>query len=157
MNCRLHALHAQVQLQLRSQPCIDLQLFVSFMQLLGRATWSTGPTVTDNRSAAATIGFPQPFGTAGGQQQVQQQQQHPMHVACSVCGLRPIVGVRLRSRTQFGFNVCMGCAGSQEAAAAGPLEEVSCEYCRKTGSSAGCCEMPACLFCACFVLFCMCK
>jgi hypothetical protein len=52
-------------------------------------------------------------------------------VACSVCGMRPIVGTRLRSRTQFGFNVCVGCAGSQEAVAAGPLEEVKCEWQRQ--------------------------
>jgi hypothetical protein len=86
------------------------------MQLLGRATWSTGPTVTDNRASGTTALL------AG-----QQQQQQPMHVACSVCGMRPIVGPRFRSRSQFGFNVCVSCSNSQEAAAAAPLEEVTSE------------------------------
>jgi hypothetical protein len=97
------------------------------MQLLGRATWTSGPSVTDNRfSGVAASQQQQPFGTAAGHHHHQQQQ--PLHVSCSVCGMRPIVGTRLRSRTQFGFNVCVGCAGSQEAAAAGPLEEIKSEW-----------------------------
>eukprot|EP00882_Tetradesmus_deserticola_P006661 GHRQ01007014.1.p1 GENE.GHRQ01007014.1~~GHRQ01007014.1.p1 ORF type:complete len:836 (+),score=324.85 GHRQ01007014.1:510-3017(+) len=120
---KLHALHARVQLQLNSKPCVDVQLLVAFLQLLGRATWSTGPTVTDNRHGGTALAGSsgeqqqQLFGSAG-------EQQQPLHVACSVCDMRPIVGPRLRSRTQCGFNVCVRCAGSQEAAAAAPLEEV---------------------------------
>lgn len=111
---------------------MDMQLLVAFMQLLGRATWSCGPSVTDNRQGVAVpvgvAGQQPPFGTAG----VQQEQQ-PLHVACSVCGMRPIVGPRLRSCTLFGFNVCVGCAGSKEATAAGPLQEVKCECQRSPG------------------------
>eukprot|EP00878_Enallax_costatus_P030191 GHUV01032852.1.p1 GENE.GHUV01032852.1~~GHUV01032852.1.p1 ORF type:complete len:459 (+),score=125.05 GHUV01032852.1:409-1785(+) len=104
--CRLHVLHAHLQLQQKCQPAVDMPTFISYMKLLGTATWSPGPTVTENRFSS------------------QQQQQHPNHVSCSVCGMRPIVGPRFRSLSQFGFNTCGGCAGSEPAVAAGPLEEV---------------------------------
>lgn len=99
-------LHAQLLLQQKQQPVVDTSLYVTYMKMLGKATWSPGPTVTDNR-----------FG-------IQQQQQQPMHVSCSVCGIRPILGARFRSLHRFGFDTCAGCVGSQEAVAAGPLEEV---------------------------------
>eukprot|EP00879_Flechtneria_rotunda_P002126 GHRR01002308.1.p1 GENE.GHRR01002308.1~~GHRR01002308.1.p1 ORF type:complete len:2960 (+),score=1151.97 GHRR01002308.1:374-9253(+) len=105
---RLHVLHAQLELQQKQQPAVDMQLLVDYLRLLGRATWTKAPTFSSSSTPTS-----------------QQQHQQPLHVACSVCGMQPIVGARFRSTTKHGFNACAGCAGSSQAQQAWPLEKVA--------------------------------
>jgi hypothetical protein len=102
----VHALYAQLQLQQQQRPAVKADLLNTFMNLLRRCTWSHGG----------------PFGL--GQQQ---QQQHPLHVACFGCGVRPIEGPRFRSRANYDTNLCARCVGRPEAAAAAPYDEVKGE------------------------------
>jgi len=84
---------------------VGVTLLNDFMGLLKRCTWSHGG----------------PFGLG------QQQQQHPAHVCCSACRMRPIVGPRFRSTSNFDINLCSRCVGREDAAAGGPYQEVTGE------------------------------
>lgn len=102
---RVHTLYAQLQLRRQQQPAVAVALLNDFMGLLRRCTWSHGG----------------PFGLG------QQQQQHPVHVCCSACGMRPIVGPRFRSVSNFDINFCSRCVSTEGVAADGPYEEVTGE------------------------------
>lgn len=102
---RAHALYAQLQLQSQQQAAVDVPLLNTFMSLLRRCTWSHGG----------------PFGVG------QQQQQHPLHVSCFGCGMRPILGPRFRSKGNYDINMCSRCLDTPQAADAAPYEEVTGE------------------------------